>query len=62
MPRPDGRWQWVNGAQYAPQPKLEVEDNPEVGRLHGPDGRLIKIVRAKPDRPVGFRNAHEEMP
>lgn len=37
-----------------PAPTLIVDDNPEVGRLLGPDGRLAKIVRAKPNRPAGF--------
>ncbi len=31
------------------------DDNPEIGRILGPDGRLIRIVRAKPERRVGFR-------
>jgi hypothetical protein len=31
------------------------QDNPEVGRILGPDGTLAKVVRAKEERPAGFR-------
>lgn len=37
-----------------PAPTLVIDDNPEIGRILGPDGRLAKIVRARPDRPAGF--------
>jgi hypothetical protein len=35
--------------------QVREEENPEVGRLLGPDGKLAKIVRAKEERPAGFR-------
>ena len=31
------------------------EEIPEVGRIYGPKGELISIVRARPKRKIGFR-------
>jgi hypothetical protein len=42
-----------------PQPQATVSDNPEVGRLLGPDGKLAKIVRAKPERTIGYKPTRE---
>jgi hypothetical protein len=52
---------YYHGGRYMEphKPTVTVEDNPEVGRLLGPDGRLVKIVRAKPERRVGFRPDQE---
>ncbi len=54
-PQGSGGWRWVTGTTDAPKPQLTIEANPEVGRMLGPDGKLAKIVRAKPDWPIGFR-------
>jgi hypothetical protein len=49
-------WVWQNAGVSPPSTyNVTVEENPEVGRLHGPDGQLIKIVRAKPEHPAGFQ-------
>jgi hypothetical protein len=52
MARADWIWQ---EAPVPETPTVTVGDNPEVGRLYGPDGRLVRIVRARTERPVGFR-------
>jgi hypothetical protein len=38
-----------------PTPTLIVGENPKVGELLGPDGRPARIVKAKPERTIGFR-------
>lgn len=40
-----------------PAPDLVVAGNPEVGRLYGPDGSLLVIVRARATVPFGFGTA-----
>lgn len=53
----EGEW-WANGQYDAPPaPTLDVEDNPEVGRLYGPTGDLISIVRVRAEVPFGFQGA-----
>lgn len=37
------------------QPKLEVEENPVVGRILGPRGETIRVVRARATVLFGFR-------
>jgi hypothetical protein len=55
-PRDDALRPWPAATPVnAPAPQLVVDDNPEVGRLLGPDGQLARIVRAKPERQIGFR-------
>lgn len=49
-------WVWSDSRVQPPSTlQVSVDENPEVGRLLGPNGELAKIVRAKPDHPVGFR-------
>lgn len=51
-------WVWKESQVDPPSTvQVDVADNPEVGRLLGPDGQLIKIIRAKPDHPIGFHGA-----
>jgi hypothetical protein len=51
-----GRWLWSNSGANPPSNVTVWDDpNPEVGRLLGPNGQVAKIVRAKPDHPIGFR-------
>lgn len=46
---------WQDAQHQAPEaPALIVEENPEVGRLYGPAGELLAIVRARPAVPFGF--------
>lgn len=49
--------QFVQDGQPDPPqaPLLACEENPEVGRLYGPDGSLVSIVRARATVPFGFR-------
>lgn len=45
---------WNDAQHQAPEaPILEVEENPEVGRLYGPTGDLMSIVRARATIPFG---------
>lgn len=41
-----------------PAPTLVEEENLEVGRLYGPDGSLLAIVRARATVPFGFTTGH----
>jgi hypothetical protein len=50
-----GEWRWISGGEQVPRPTVFLDENPEVGRLLGPDGNLARIVRARPERPLGFR-------
>lgn len=46
--------EWIDAQFAVPEaPMLEVEENPEVGRLYGPTGDLITIVRARATIPFG---------
>jgi len=48
-------WIWsASGITPPSDRQVVIEDNPEVGRILGPDGKLAKIVRARPERPAGF--------
>jgi hypothetical protein len=49
-------WVWRSSDVSPPSTyNVTLDENPEVGRLHGPDGQLVKIVRAKPEYPTGLR-------
>ena len=50
----DLEWPWE------PQnpPQVDYDDPPEIGRIYGPDGSLVLIVRP-PRRPFGFVSAKE---
>lgn len=44
-------------ANKPPAPSLETEANPVVGRILGPSGDLVKVVRARAEVPFGFQGA-----
>ncbi len=58
--RPEAGWVW-SASRTNPPSTVTVwpTDNPEVGRILGPDGTLAKIVRAKPERTVGYKPNRE---
>jgi len=58
--QPEVGWVW-SASRTSPPSTVTVwpEDNPEVGRLLGPDGRLAKVVRAKPERTIGYKPNRE---
>lgn len=46
---------WQDGQHGVPDaPTLDVEENPEIGRIYGPDGALISVVRVRDEIPFGF--------
>lgn len=46
---------WTEGQHGIPDaPVLAVQENPEIGRLFGPNGELLSIVRARPVVSFGF--------
>ncbi len=57
----DGRWVWIS-SRVNPPSTMTVwdEGNPEIGRILGPNGNIIRIVRAKPERQVGFRKDRDD--
>lgn len=40
--------------------EVQLPHNPEVGRIYGPKGDLVRVVRARPQQPVGFRRRSQE--
>lgn len=50
------QWRWHTGSEINPPSTLTVwrDANPEVGRIHLPDGR-VKVVYQRPERHIGFR-------
>lgn len=60
-PSGGGEWVWSESG-ISPPSNVTVwpqDTNPEVGRLFGPDGNLAKVVRVRPDHPIGFRPDHQ---
>lgn len=58
--QPKDDWYWSTSRIDPPSTVTVWPDgNPEVGRLLGPDGRLARIVRAKPERAIGFKPDRE---
>lgn len=58
--RPEAGYYHKGRYMEPPQPQATVGDNPEVGRILGPDGKLAKIVRAKTEREIGFKPGHAD--
>ncbi len=56
---PEAGHYWAGRYIEPAAPTLTVDDNPEVGRILGPDGRLAKVVRAKPERTIGYKPNRE---
>lgn len=60
--RRNGRWSdpavhrdnMTDPQTSAPQPDATVRDESEVGRLYGPDGRTVRVVRREKP-PFGFQ-------
>lgn len=53
-PVPWDEYAWVATQHDVPAaPVLEVTDNPVLGRLYGPAGDLVSVVRARATVPFG---------
>jgi hypothetical protein len=53
------QYPWYEPTQHRsdtkpPSPSTVVDENPVVGRLLGPKGETIRVVRARPEQPFGF--------
>jgi hypothetical protein len=50
-----GEWVWSASRVHPPSTVTVWEDdNPEVGRILGPKGQLLRVVRARKEKKVGF--------